>query len=579
MYIRKIFIFIFLILLNFWGFSVNNLAKKAEYDWVQDKLNSMTLREKIAQMVISYSDGFSIGENSNEYQRVKNLITNQKIGGIIFFKGNSLQEAELINKFQLLSETPLLISQDFERGTGMRLEDGSIFPNNMGLAATRNIDLAFKMGLAIAKECKAMGIHQNYAPVMDVNNNPDNPIINVRSFGEDPMLVSSVGVAVIKGLQEGGIIATAKHFPGHGDTDIDTHSDLPVIKFGKERLEKVELLPFSNAINAGVKSIMTAHIYFPAYDNTPNIPASLSKNIVTGLLTEELGFRGLKITDALNMAGITKHFSAKEVALMCVNAGIDLILMPQGEEITIDAIETAVKNGDITEDRIAESTRKILGAKLWLGLDKEKLVDVNSVSNIVNSEESKALSQSIADESITLVKNENGNLPFGRRMIKRKETCLIVSLNSGNEKANSDYFINAFSERGNKYFSGITSYDIQGEVKNAEEIIKDSKDFVYVIVPVYAKVKMKTGTVGLPKSQLNLINRLIENGKSVCVISFGNPYLLKGFTGVESYICAYGDGETTINAAVKTLFGDIPFKGKLPVAISEDYKFGTGLTN
>jgi beta-N-acetylhexosaminidase len=576
---RKNFLHIFFIVLFVWGFDINYLAKKAEYDWVQDKLNSMTLREKIAQMVISYSDGFEINENSQEYNRIKNLISTQKIGGIIFFKGNSVQEAKLINKFQSLSETPLLISQDFERGTGMRLEDGSIFPNNMGLGATRNSDLAYKMGFQISKECKAIGIHQNYSPVLDVNNNPNNPIINVRSFGEDPSLVSELGVAMIKGLQDGGIIATAKHFPGHGDTDIDTHNDLPVLNFDKDRLKRVELVPFQNAINSGVKSVMTAHISFPAYEKSSNIPASLSKSIVTGLLTDELGFSGLKITDALNMAGITKHFSAKEVALMCVDAGIDLILMPQGEDITINAIESAVKNGKIDESRIEHSARKILEAKKWVGLDKEKTVDVNSVSSVVNSDESKNLSQLIADESITLVKNDNGNIPFGKRMIKRKETCLVISLNNGNEKANSDYFLSTFSEKGKNYFSELISYDIKGDVKNPEEILNDAKNFVYVIIPIYAKVKMKTGTVGLPKSQVELINNLIENGIPVCVISFGNPYLLQGFKNVDSYICAYGDGESSINAAIKCLFGEINFKGKLPITISDEFKYGAGITN
>jgi beta-N-acetylhexosaminidase len=461
----------------------------------------------------------------------------------------------------------------------MRLEDGSIFPNNMGLGATRNSDLAYKMGLQIAKECKAIGVHQNYAPVMDVNNNPNNPIINVRSFGEDPMLVSELGVAMIKGIQDGGIISTAKHFPGHGDTDIDTHNDLPVLNFDKDRLRKVELVPFQNAIDAGVKSIMTAHISFPALESNSEIPASLSTKIVDNLLSGEMGFNGLKVTDALNMAGITKHFSAKQVALMCVEAGIDLILMPQGEETTIDAIESAVKSGKISESRIEYSTRKILEAKQWLGLDKEKTVDVNAVSSTVNSEESKKLSQLIADESITLVKNESGNIPFGRQMVKRKETCLIISLNNGNEKANSDYFLSTFSAKGKNYFSELISYDIKGDVKNPDEILNSAKDFVYVIIPIYAKVKIKTGTVGLPKSQLDLINNLTEKGIRVCVISFGNPYLLQGFRNVDSYICAYGDGESSINAGIKCLFGEIGFKGKLPITISDEFKYGTGITN
>ena len=575
----KLYIIVSVGLLTLWGLGINQIAKKAEFDWVRDKLNTLTLREKIAQMVISHSEGFSISENSAEFKRIKGLIEKEKIGGIIFFKGNSVQEAELINKFQGYSEIPLLISQDFERGTGMRLEDGSIFPNNMGIGATRNTDLAYKMGLEIAKECKALGIHQNYSPVMDVNNNPNNPIINVRSFGEDPKLVSEFGNAMIKGLQDGGIIATAKHFPGHGDTDIDTHSDLPVIKFDKDRLNSIELVPFKSAINSGVKSVMTAHISFPAYDKTPNIPASLSSKIVNGLLTDELGFNGLKVTDALNMAGVTKHFSTSQVALMCVDAGIDLILMPQGEEATIDAIENAVISGKINESRIDNSVNKILEAKKWLGLYEQKFIDVSKVPEVVNSAEARELSQMIADESITLVKNASGDFPLGRKMEKKKESCLIISLNNGNEKANSDYFLNSFSERGSNYFSELHSYDLKGDIQNTENIINDAQGYTYIIIPVYAKVKMKSGTVGLPASQIELINKLSQSGKNVCVISFGNPYLLKGFKDIDSYICAYGDCETVINAAVKCIFGEIKFKGKLPVTISEEYKYGAGLTN
>lgn len=576
---KKIFLYTIFFLSIIWGFDITQQAKKAEYDWVLDRMKAMTLREKIAQMVITSSESFSKDENSADFRRVKGLIENEKIGGLIFMRGNSLIEAELINKFQGFSEVPLLISQDFERGTGMRLSDGSIFPNNMGIGATRNTDLAYKMGLEIARECKALGVHQNYSPVMDVNNNPNNPIINVRSFGEDPQLVSDLGAAMIKGLQDGGIIATAKHFPGHGDTDIDTHSDLPVIKFDKDRLNNIELIPFKSAIFNGVKSVMTAHISFPAYDKTPNVPASLSNKIIGGLLSDELGFNGLKITDALNMAGVTKHFTTSQVAVMCVEAGIDLILMPQGEKTTIDAIEKAVLKGQISETRIDVSVNKILEAKKWAGLNENKYTDINKVSESVNSEDARKLSQLIADESITLVKNSGGNIPFGKRMAKRNESCLIISLNNGNEKANSDYFLEKFSGRGSGMFTELHSYDIMGDVKNTESIIADAKNYTYIVIPVYAKVKMKSGTVGLPASQVELIKRLTENGSTVCVISFGNPYLLQGFRETDSYICAYGDCETVINASVKCIFGDIEFKGKLPVTISAEYKFGDGLKN
>jgi beta-glucosidase-like glycosyl hydrolase len=541
--------------------------------WTENKLAEMTLRQKIAQMIISYSDGYDIPEGSPAFRKMQNLIVNEKIGGIIFFKGNAVQQASLINKFQSLSETPLLISADFERGTKMRLEDGSLFPNNMGIGATRNPELAYKMGLQIAKECRAIGVHQNYSPVMDVNNNPNNPIINVRSFGEDPQLVSQMGDMMIKGLQDGNVIATAKHFPGHGDTDIDSHSDLPVLNFDGNRLNNLELIPFKSAIENNVMSVMIAHLSFPAFESEPYVASSLSPAIVTGLLKNDLNYKGLIVTDALNMAGITKHFSNKDVALRCVNAGIDLILMPGDESLAISTIENAVNNGSITEERINESARKILNAKAWLGLDKNKLVDENKVSQIVNSSEAQNISQQIADESITLVKNSNNLLPFNGAGKK----CLIVSLNNGNETANTQYFFNRFGDLTN--FESTSFYDLTGEVTDAAGIAADAESFDVILIPIYAKVKIKTGTVGLPQSQLSLINSLIAKGKQVVVISFGNPYLIQGFSDVGAYVCAYGDGDTSINAGLKALFGGIKFKGKLPVSISGEYPYGTGITN
>lgn len=546
--------------------------RSANSAWVEQKLSSMTLREKIAQMIVSYSDGFTISESSPQYKRVSNLITNEKIGGLIFFKGNSVQEADLINKFQSLSETPLLISADFERGTKMRLEDGSLFPNNMALGATRNPSLAYEMGLQIAKECRAIGVHQNYAPVMDINNNSLNPIINVRSYGEDPQLVSSMADQFIKGLQDGNVIATAKHFPGHGDTDIDSHNDLPVLNFSKERLDNLELIPFKSAIDAGVMSVMIAHLSLPAVDNESFVPASLSRSIIEGVLINELKFKGLVVTDALNMEGVVKHFSTEDVALRCVNAGVDLILMPQGETVTISTIENAVNNGTISEERINLSAAKILKAKEWLKLNDNKLTNAGNISSVVNSEDARRISQKIADESITLVKNNGSLIPFSSAS---SQSCLIVSLNNGNETANSNYFLSRFSEKNN--FSSTSYYDINGEVKNKSEIVSDAANYDVIIIPVYAKVKIKTGTVGLPQSQISMINEIIQSGKKVVVISFGNPYLIQGFPGVDSYMCAYGDAETSINAVIDAFYGTIKCKGKLPVTISDEYKFGDGI--
>lgn len=544
------------------------------YERTENKLRSMTLREKIAQMIITYSDGYSLNENSAEYQRLSNLIVNEKVGGVIFFKGNAVQEAELINSLQSISETPLLMSADFERGTNMRLDDGSLFPSNMALGATRNTDLAYQMGLQIAKECRAIGIGQNYAPVVDINNNSDNPIINVRSYGEDPELVSMMGDAFIKGMQDGNVIATAKHFPGHGDTDIDSHSDLPVLNFDRSRLDNLELIPFKNAIKNNVMSVMIAHLSLPSLDNESNVPASLSKNIINGLLIDEMNFKGLVVTDALNMAGVVKHFSAEEVALRCVNAGVDLILMPQGESVSISAIENAVNSGTLSEEQINNSVRKILNAKEWLKLNENKISDVNKVSQVVNSDEAKKISRQIADESLTLVKNDGNIVPFNNAS---EQSCLIVSLNNGNEKANSDYFLNRFTDL-NK-FKSFSYYDLTGNINGINDVVADAANYDVIIVPIYAKVKIKTGTVGLPESQISLINSLTASGKKVVVVSFGNPYLIQGFPDVSSYICAYADAGTSIDAAIDSFYGTIKFKGKLPVSISSNYRFNDGITN
>ena len=543
-------------------------------EWTESKLKSMSLREKIGQMIITYSDGYSLSESSVEYQRLSNLIVNEKVGGVIFFKGNAVQEAGLINSLQDLAETPLLMSADFERGTKMRLDDGSLFPSNMALGATRNTDLAYQMGLQIAKECRAIGIGQNYAPVVDINNNSDNPIINVRSYGEDADLVSKMGDAFIKGMQDGNVIATAKHFPGHGDTDIDSHSDLPVLNFDRSRLDNLELIPFNSAIKNNVMSVMIAHLSLPSLDNESNVPASLSNNIINGLLVNEMGFEGLVVTDALNMAGVVKHFSTDDVALRCVNAGVDLILMPQGESKTISAIENAVNNGSISEDVIDNAVRKILNAKNWLKLNENKFTDEDKVSQIVNSDDAKKISRQIADESLTLVKNDGSIVPFNDAS---EQTCLIVSLNNGNEKANSDYFLNRFNVY-NK-FKSYSYYDLSGNLNSTGEIVTDASNYDVIIVPIYAKVKINTGTVGLPESQVSLINSLIETGKKVVVISFGNPYLIQGFPDVSSYICAYADAESSIDAAVDSFYGTIKFKGKLPVSISSKYKFNDGISN
>lgn len=533
---------------------------KPSSDLVASKLKAMTLREKIAQMVVSSIIPEGMDPNSSALNKYKTLCERDKIGGIIFFKGSSVDYVRIANKLQSYSETPLLVSADFERGTKMRVTDGAIFPNNMAIGATNNPDLSYKMGLQVAKETRMLGVHQNYAPVCDVNNNPRNPIINVRSFGEDPALVSKMSAAMIKGLQEGNVIATAKHFPGHGDTEVDSHNDLPVLNFSMDRLNSTELVPFKNAIDNKVMSVMVAHLSFPELESDSHIPASLSPNIVQGLLIDKMGFKGLVVTDALNMKGITKYFSTGEVAVMCVQAGIDLILMPLDEDKTIDAIQSAVSSGRISEDRINVSVEKILKSKEWLGLFNNKYVSESDLA--VNTAAANELAQQIADESITLVKDDNNVLPF--KSADKKTAIIVVS--EGGESDN----VSQLSSNASTYFS---NYDL---VSSGTLDISSINYYENIIIAVYAKVRHGTGKISISQENVSLINKISELNKNTAVVSLGNPYLLNDFPSVPCYVCAYGDADVSINAVLKALTGKIKFKGILPVSITEQYKYGHG---
>jgi beta-N-acetylhexosaminidase len=556
----------------FYADSLNTgyLFNKPADEFIAGKLSAMTIRQKAAQMVISnlIPDGMNI--NSSEFRRLKKLCEEENIGGFIFFKGTESEYARLSNALQSASDIPLLISADFERGTKMRITDGNIYPNNMAIGAAGNEKLAFEMGAQIAKEMRLIGVQQNYAPVCDVNNNPNNPIINVRSFGEDPELVKRMSEALFKGLQSGKVIATVKHFPGHGDTEIDSHKDLPVLNFDMDRLNKTELVPFKNAIDNGILSVMIAHLSFPVLENKPNIPSSLSKNIVQDLLIDNLGFKGLVVTDALNMKGITKYFSTSEIAVMCVEAGIDLILMAGDEKTTINAIVNAVQSGRITEERLNRSVEKILKAKEWLGLFENKMINDADVYKSIDYDEAAKISMEIAKESITLVKDDNNFLPVKNSAGR----TLIISLSDGNDNLNTAAYIQKFSAG----FTNSLSQEITAELDNVtlESILSESDKYDNIIIGVFAKVKFGTGKISILNSHSELLNRMAAVSKNFTVISFGNPYLLKEFPSVPSYICAYGDADVSIDAALMAVTGTIHFKGKLPVTINDDYRYGMG---
>jgi beta-N-acetylhexosaminidase len=390
----------------FFGCASHRVSAPPE-SWIDVTIKNMSLEEKIAQLVMVRANGYYVSDESDQFKRLVHLVKDKRIGGLVFFQGDIYSTSIMINRLQKVSKTPLLIASDFEWGAAMRLRRATRFPEAMALGASRDTVLAFLMGQAIAKESRAIGIQQIYAPVADVNNNPDNPVINTRSFGEQPELVAEMASAVARGIQSEEIIATAKHFPGHGDTQTDSHIDLPSLNISRERLNAVELVPFKRLIDDGILSVMTAHLLVPAIDSAKKVPATLSQNIERKLLQDELNFHGLIVTDALEMGAIVNEYGSDSAAVLAVDAGADMLLLPVDEPVALDALAKAVRSGRLTEERINQSVRKILSFKKWSGLDIQRTVIIEDISSVVETPEHLQLAKTIARASITVLKNDS----------------------------------------------------------------------------------------------------------------------------------------------------------------------------
>jgi len=549
-----------------------DLSKLNKTEWVNYWMRKLTLEEKVAQMIMPDARGIFLARDNKEFQRLVHYVKDKKVGGLIFFRGDVYETADMINYFQKIAEIPLLISADFEWGTAMRLDNTTHFPPAMGIAATGKLEYAYEVGKITAIEGRAMGIHQNYAPTVDVNNNYKNPIINIRSFGETPEIVSKFSVEFIRGLQENGMIATAKHFPGHGDTDIDSHLDLPVINHPKSRLDSIELVPFKESIKAGVKSVMIAHISFPQIDTVKGLPSTLSYNIVTGILKNELGFKGLIVTDAMTMRGVTKLYSNALASVLAVKAGNDIILIPPDVDEAIDAIVKAVKRGEISEERINESVRKILEFKYDLGLHKNRFVDVNKIRDVVATEEHLRKAKEIARASITVVKND-GILPLMQFNDKR---ILFITMVDSNDPYSGNSFVSEISKRyDNISFERV---DLRSTDEELNAILSKLNGFDLVIVSAYVRVRAYQASLALPEKQSRLLKQILASGKPVVLISFGNPYIVIEYPNVKAYICSYSDAQPVVEATAEVLFGEISPQGKLPINIPGFATLGTGLS-
>jgi beta-N-acetylhexosaminidase len=539
--------------------------------WIDSVLDKMTIRDRIAQMIMPWLGGNYSTENSADYKRTQYLIRDLKVGGFIIFKGDILSEAVMINRMQAIAETPLLISSDFERGLAMRLTDATEFPYNMALGAAGDPDLVRFMGKIVSLESRAIGVHQNYAPVADINNNADNPIINIRAYSEDKNVVAEYCEAFIRGSTQGRMITTVKHFPGHGNTKVDSHKDLPLIPGSRESLMQNEIEPFVYAINSGAHSVMIGHLYVPSLEPA-KIPASLSKAIITDLLKDELGFKGLIVTDAMNMNAITKYFTTAQAAVMAVKAGNDIILMPPDEDIAVSAIAEAVYGGEILIERINESVRKILAAKKWVGIDKQKESNLADIPLQVGNRENIFLAKEIAEKSITLVKNDNNLIPVNPQ---KYYTTAVISFSDG--KYQGSYFNELVSQE----FGYIKTISLNRkskdkDYKKAMVIVKASD---IVLLPSYVKINASQGSLNMPDNHQKFINSVLKLNKPSIIISFGNPYLLSLFPQAATYLTAYGDAAVSQKAIIRAITGKADITGRLPISIpSTEYNRGSGLS-
>lgn len=582
-----------------------HLDKKGE-KWARESLRKMSLEQKIGQMFMIWAQADFMNVASPEFTALRDAMRKYHIGGFgvtvsfedgLLFKTPPLETAMLTNQLQQDSEFPLIFAADFERGLAYRLEEVTNFPHAMAFGATRDPEFAREAGRITAREARAIGVQWNWFPDADVNSNPENPVINTRSFGEDPEQVSKMVKAYIEGVHEFGMLTTAKHFPGHGDTDVDSHLAVPSIKGDKAHLESVEFLPFQAAIAANVDAVMVAHVLAPALDPDPNHVATISPAIVTGVLRQQLGFKGIIVTDALNMRALTKLFpeggaaAAGHAAVEAVKAGDDVLILPPDLDGAYNGLLQAVRSGEIPESRIDESVLKILRAKASVGLNRATQVDINAVDRIVAAPQSQAKAQEIADEAVALVRDNHRVLPLKATAQgtnpsqnpylptaeNRASTLVLIftpdlRLNAGMVLAKE---IRARSAGVNVMYIGpknatLLEQQVMAAVEQAKTVIAAT-----YLAP---QAGAPNNTSVLQNGQGSLLQIVVEQAADkTVVVAMGNPYIAAQLPQVQTYICTFSDAEVSEVSAVKALFGEILMPGRLPVTIPNIASRGTGL--
>jgi beta-N-acetylhexosaminidase len=580
--------------------------------WAAKILRKMSVEEKVGQLFMIWTRAQFLNVNSLDYAQLRDTMNKYHVGSFamtvryeppFLYRSEPLEAAQLLNRLQSDSKLPLLIAADFELGVSNRLHGTTAFPNAMAIGATGRADYAESFGRITGLEARAIGVHWNFFPVADVNSNPENPIINTRSFGEDPQQVGDLVSAYIRGAHSSGLLTTAKHFPGHGDTATDSHLGLAQVSGDRPRLDSVELPPFRKAIEAGVDSVMVAHVTVPALDPKPNTVATVSSQIVTGLLRHDLHFSGIIVTDALDMAALTRLYAADigREAVDAFKAGNDVLLIPPDLDAANRAMLAAVRSGEIPEARLDESVLKILKVKASLRLHKARLVDLAALDTAVGRTENIAAGQQMADDAVTLARQNGAVLPLNALPLKKAGTAAGALPYQTVVEVRNHLLAIVFSDDVRLEAGRVLERQIKTRVPDAnviytdpqfsgvlaDSILRAATEADKIVVAVYASptagkmVKGEGGvqnSVSLPEESANLLQQILKTSAAkTMVMAMGNPYLAKDFPEVQNYLCTFSAAQVSEASAVKALFGEIEIRGHLPVTIPGVAARGEGI--
>lgn len=562
------FLFTALFLVSFSSFSQSKEARH----WVDSVYKSLSANERIAQLLVVRLSSIDMRTKKVTYydKEVTELVKKYNVGGICVFQGSPTMQANAINALQAKAKTPILMCIDAEWGLGMRLIDSVLpLPRQMMLGAMNDSSIVYRYGQIVAEQCRRFGIQVNYAPVVDVNNNPNNPVINDRSFGENKYKVAEFGIQYMKGMQDNGVMACSKHFPGHGDVAVDSHYDLPLITKSMAQLDSLEFYPFKELIKAGIYSTMVAHLAIPAIDNSANRATSISKKSVSGLLRKEMGFQGLTFTDALGMKGVTKYFPDGEASVEALIAGNDMLCLPDDVAVTITKIKKAIKAKKISKEDMEMHCKKVLMAKYEFGLASLKPINTENLVNDLNSKVPEMRRQ-VAENALTvLAKTDPSFFPMPVPLQPLPKDVAYISIGNRTDNAMADRLRR-------DYQANVFYFDYKQSADQANALIDSLKGYKKLIIGIHDYSRTPANNFNISAAAVKLATKLQQQA-NVLTFVFGNPYAIKNFCGAKNLVACYEDDDIVQQTAVDLLQGKINAKGTLPVTVCDQYQYGSGI--